>query len=103
MLSPVDDSADGISSQWFGNQEADGETYEFHLDNEGEQLISIDVRAGSWLDAVRFHSSHKSTKWIGGKGGDLYNLSFGDCNGFDNIFGTAGGEHVTSIGITRTG
>ena len=65
--------------------------------------MSIDVRAGWWLDAVRFHSSHKSTIWIGGKGGDLYNLSFADCSGFDNIFGTAGGEYITSIGITRTG
>jgi len=95
-------SSTEISSQWFGNQETDGKMYEFLLDNDGEKLISIDVRAASWLDAVRFHSSHKSSTWIGGKGGNLYNLSFGDSNGFDNIFGTAG-EHVTSIGIAREG
>ena len=71
------------------------------MDNDGERLISIDVRAGLWVDAVRLHSSHKSTTWIGGKGGDLYNLSFGDCNGFDDIFGSAGEKYITCIGIAR--
>ena len=88
-------------SQWFGNREKDGDTYEFLIDSTDERLISIDVRAGLWVDAIRFHSTHKSSDWIGGKGGDLYNLNFGDCIGFDNIFGTAGEEYVTSIGITQ--
>ena len=91
-----------VSSQWFGNDEAGGETHEFILSKD-ERLTSIDVRAGLWVDAIRLNSSHKSSGWIGGKGGDLYNLSFGDGRGFDDIFGTAGREHVTSIGITRVG
>lgn len=96
------DSSDITLSRWFGNEKKDGTIHDFLL-NDDERLISVDVRAGLWIDAIRLHSSVKSSAWIGGKGGNLYNLSFEDCDGFDNVIGTAGGEYITSIGITRVG
>ena len=89
-----------VSSEWFGNQDKDGNVHEFMFSNEEENLISLDVRAGSWVDSIRFHSSKQSSVWIGGTGGNLHNLKFDNENGFDGLFGTAG-DHITSIGIKR--
>ena len=89
-----------VSSEWFGNQNKDGNVHEFMFSDEEEKLISLDVRAGSWVDSIKFHSSKQSSVWIGGTGGNLHNLKFDGENELDGLFGTAG-DHVTSIGIKR--
>ena len=90
-----------VCSKWFGNAESEGKTHEFLITSEVEALVSFDVRAGDWVDAIRFHSSHKSSVWFGGHGGSLYRLCFEDGQSCDGIFGTANGQHVLSLGATR--
>ena len=89
-----------VSSEWFGNQNKGGNIHEFIFSDEEEKFISLDIRAGSWIDSIRFHSSKQSSIWIGGTGGNLYNLKFDGEDGFEGLFGTAG-DHIDSIGIKR--
>eukprot|EP00794_Sanderia_malayensis_P000446 gene446-1087_t len=90
-----------VVSPWFGNvgKCSDESVREFRLNGENEMLTSIDVRAGEWIDAIRLHSTRKSSVWFGGQGGDLYRLERREPHSHvESIFGTAK-ELVTSIGL----
>ena len=72
-----------------GNAER-GKRYEFIFDSPDEKLTRIDVRAGAWIDAVRFHSTKKSSKWLGGPGGDYHKFTAPGDRWFTGLFGTSG-------------
>ncbi len=91
-----------VSSPWYGNGSGDGCINEFRLNGEDEELTAIDVRAGEWIDALRIHTTHQSSVWFGGNGGDLYKMETFNVNSkIDGIFGTAA-NFVTSLGLTTT-
>lgn len=65
---------------------------------EGEYLASIEVRAGAWVDGIRFHTNRKSSIWFGGQGGTLYHLKPNAGDRITGIFGTFG-DFIGSLGI----
>ncbi|XP_032220449.2 uncharacterized protein LOC5519572 isoform X2 [Nematostella vectensis] len=77
--------------------EAAGRRYVFQFTSPDERLTSIDVRAGGWVDAIRLHTNFKSSVWMGGSGGDLYELRPPEGRRMVGLFGTAG-KYVGSIG-----
>ncbi|EDO47397.1 predicted protein [Nematostella vectensis] len=77
--------------------EAAGRRYVFQFTSPDERLTSIDVRAGGWVDAIRLHTNFKSSVWMGGSGGDLYELRSPEGRRMVGLFGTAG-KYVGSIG-----
>lgn len=75
-----------------------GKRYIFTVNSPEEYITAVDVRAGGWIDAIRFHTNYKSSVWMGGMGGDECCLrpSLGK-----NILGLMGtsGMYVGSLGI----
>ena len=75
-----------------------GKRYNFTINSPEEYITAVDVRAGGWIDAIRFHTNYKSSVWMGGMGGDECCLrpSLGK-----NILGLMGtsGMYVGSLGI----
>ena len=47
-----------------------GKRYIFTVNSPEEYITAVDVRAGGWIDAIRFHTNYKSSVWMGGMGGD---------------------------------
>ncbi|XP_028419223.1 uncharacterized protein LOC114544954, partial [Dendronephthya gigantea] len=72
-------------------------THTFHLE-QGEYLTSLEVRAGAWIDGIRFHSNMKSSIWFGGQGGDWYRMTPAYGETITGIFGTYG-KYVGSLGV----
>lgn len=65
---------------------------------EGEHLTSVEVRAGAWVDGIRFHTNMKSSIWFGGRGGNWYHLKPNTGDPIMGIFGTFG-DFMGSLGI----
>ena len=75
-----------------------GRDQTFLFTDPDEYLARVDVRAGAWVDAIRFHSNKRSSEWMGGSGGDLYRLTPPPGKQITGLFGTA--EHyLGSIGL----
>ena len=75
-----------------------GESQSFLFTNQDEHLTHVEVRAGAWIDAIRFHSNKQSSEWMGGSGGDLYCLTPPAGKQIMGLFGTAG-HYVGSVGL----
>lgn len=72
-------------------------THTFYLER-GEYITSLEVRAGAWVDGIRFHSNMKSSIWFGGQGGDMYRMTPSDGETITGIFGTYG-KYLGSLGV----
>lgn len=78
------------------------EPQSFFFAGPDEYLTRVEVRAGAWIDAIRFHSNKRSSEWMGGSGGDLYCLTPPSGKRIRGLFGTAG-HYVGSIGLQLSG
>ena len=74
-----------------------GKRYSFTFSDPDEYIMSVDVRAGAWVDAVRFRTNKKSSVWMGGLGGNLYQLKTPPGREILGLFGTSG-TYLTSLG-----
>jgi hypothetical protein len=81
----------------YGKIEKPCSIHTFPLEND-EYLTSVEIRAGAWVDGIRFHSNMKSSIWFGGQGGNWYRMtpSNGEC--IAGIFGTFG-DYLGSLGV----
>lgn len=75
-----------------------GKRYTFTIDTPDEYITAVDVRAGGWIDAIRLHTNHKSSIWMGGTGGDECNLRPPPGRKILGLVGTSG-ELVGSLGV----
>ncbi|KAJ7378717.1 hypothetical protein OS493_021299 [Desmophyllum pertusum] len=75
-----------------------GKRYTFTIDTSDEYIMAVDVRAGGWIDAIRLHTNHKSSIWMGGSGGDECNLRPPPGRKILGLVGTSG-ELVGSLGV----
>lgn len=64
-----------------------------------EYLTRIDVRAGSWIDGIQFHTNLRTTRWFGGFGGSLKLLKPADGSRIHGFFGSEGDHHVGTFGV----
>ena len=85
-----------VVSEPYGTPDV-GQRYAFTFADPDERLLSVDVRAGAWIDAVRFHTNKKSSVWMGGSGGNLHQLKAPPGREIRGLFGTSG-TFVTSLG-----
>ena len=75
-----------------------GKRYVFTISSPDEYITAVDVRAGGWIDAIRFHTNHKSSVWMGGVGGDEYHLRAPPGRNILGLMGTSG-KFVGSLGV----
>ena len=76
-------------------------THVFLLE-EGEYLASIEVRAGAWIDGIRFHTNWKSSIWFGGQGGTLDPLVFVSVEGMHFLRDLVDMGHVCTMDPLQT-
>ena len=81
----------------YGKINKDSKVHTFPLE-EGEFLTSVEIRAGAWVDGIRFCSNIKSSIWFGGRGGNWYRMTPSDEERIEGIFGTYG-DYLGSLGI----
>lgn len=75
-----------------------GKRYIFTINSPEEYIMAVDVRAGGWIDAIRFHTNYKSSVWMGGVGGDECCLRPSPGRNILGLMGTSG-MYVGSLGV----
>ncbi|RHY04332.1 hypothetical protein DYB25_005314 [Aphanomyces astaci] len=65
---------------------------------DGEFIVQVDVRAKAWVDAIRFHTNFRVSRYYGGKGGQLHVLKAPPNHALYSLFGTTGKDNVGSVG-----
>ncbi|KAH9102155.1 hypothetical protein LEN26_013814 [Aphanomyces euteiches] len=65
---------------------------------DGEYITRIDVEETEWVDAIRFHTNYRVSRFFGGFGGQLHVLKAPPNHAFYSIFGSVGSSHVGCVG-----
>ncbi|KAF0687233.1 Aste57867_20995 [Aphanomyces stellatus] len=65
---------------------------------DGEFIAQVDVRAKAWVDAIRFHTNFRVSRFFGGKGGQLHALKAPAGQAIYSLFGSQGEKTVGCIG-----
>ncbi|XP_065663758.1 uncharacterized protein LOC100199415 [Hydra vulgaris] len=63
-----------------------------------EKITSITLRSGAWVDGIQISSNYKSSRWLGGAGGNVIHYKIPENRWVDTIFGSAG-KYVGSFGL----
>lgn len=93
---------DASSSPIFGCPSEGCKKIAFQLQNAlNEQITSVSVRSGAWIDGLQLTTNLKSSTWIGGNGGDITRFEFKNGRSIDSWIGTAG-KFVGSLGFSLT-
>ncbi|ETW00593.1 hypothetical protein H310_07167 [Aphanomyces invadans] len=69
---------------------------------DGEYIVQVDVRAKAWVDAIRFHTNFRVSRFFGGKGGNLHVLKAPPNHILYSFFGTTGQNVVGALGAYAT-
>ena len=91
------ETEEGFNCPVYGKIDDECLVHAFSLE-EGEYLTSVEIRAGAWVDGIRFCSNLKSSIWFGGRGGSWYRMAPSDGECIEGIFGTYG-DYLGSLGI----
>ncbi|OQR94540.1 hypothetical protein ACHHYP_01149 [Achlya hypogyna] len=65
----------------------------------GELLVQVDVRAGAWIDAVRFVTTKRVSPWFGGDGGTETSFVCPPNTAIVGFHGSSGDNYLGTLGV----